>query len=101
MKEDLSVLLDKCAIYNNIEKQQALKQIIIELRLLAVDLELDFDLALDKSEPEITFPPSDCQHIDAFPFGGDSVYCPNCKECIIKGKTTPDSDYLKQNHWRE
>jgi hypothetical protein len=99
LSEELESILEKLSVINNIEKQQALKYIIMELKVISDKLDLDFDLALDKSDPETNLK---CNHREAYPYCVDSVYCPICKESIVKGKisVTPISDYLKENHWR-
>jgi hypothetical protein len=84
------------------DKQQLLKELIMSLKSICQELDLDFDLALDKSDPPVEFVSSDCEHVKAFPCGGDSVFCPTCNSFIVKGKMggMDVSDYLKINHWR-
>lgn len=98
MVEKLKLLLAELRDRHNIDDQQALKYLICDIKDLSIELHIDFDLALDKSEPYIEL---DCQHGEAFPCGVDSVFCPICNKYIIEGKVkTSIIDWVKQNHWR-
>lgn len=92
MKDKLKSILEPAT-------QEVLRDIITSLKEICLELDLDFDLALDKSSPPFELEASECPHNGAYPCG-DSVFCPICG-CIVKGKEKYDfSDYLKQNHWR-
>jgi len=97
MIEKLKLLLSELAVANNVDEQQALRYLISNIKELSLELELDFDLALDKSDLVVELT---CQHPEAYPCGIDSVFCPICKEYVIEGKKTEIVDYLKYNHWR-
>jgi hypothetical protein len=100
MQNKLRKLLVQYAVENNIEIQQALRSLITNLKLICISLDLDFDSALDKSDPLVDFIENGCDHQMAYPCNNDSIYCPNCGEYLLKGKMAENPDWLKQNHWR-
>lgn len=98
MIEKLKLLLTELRETHNVDDSQAFKYLIIHLKELSIELDIDFDLALDKSESYIEL---NCQHAEAYPCGVDSVFCPMCGEYLIEGKSkTKVVDWLKENHWR-
>jgi hypothetical protein len=96
--EKLKLILSELEAEFNIDKQQALKYVIMSLRTISVELDLDFDSALDKSEPSTTFLENGCDHALAFPCNEDSIFCPKCNEFLVKGKMSGFD--IKENHWR-
>lgn len=80
--------------------QECLRQILLELQVIAFDLELDFDLALVKSDFEVEIS-GECDHEDAAPYADGSVYCGKCSTFLVKSRhpipsATPDVENL----WR-
>lgn len=85
-----------------LDQQQALKQLIIDLKTLSLELGLDFDLALDHSDIFIDIATEDCDHTRGFPCGGDSLFCPNCNNYIIEGTMgLVENPFINKNVWRE
>ena len=68
-----------------IKRVEYLKDIIGQLQAVCHELRLDFDLALDKSDDSDGELPTNCDHQLGYPCAGGSVYCPQCKEYIVKG----------------
>lgn len=94
-------LINQHAIENQIEVQQALKFLISDIKSICISLNLDFESALDKSDPTVDFLDNGCDHKDAYPCNYDKVYCPRCEQYLIEGKSPLAIDWVKQNHWRE
>jgi len=81
-----------------ITDQQSLNEVVKQLQIICHELDLDFDLALDKSDAV-----SDvvCNHKTSFPSAGGSVFCPECNKYIVKGDGTDDiKPWTKENLWR-
>ena len=94
-------LINQYAAENEIENQQALRFLISNIKEICISLKIDFDLALDKSDPIIDFVDNGCDHQAAYPCNYDKVYCPHCEQYLVEGKSNVDKDWLKQNHWRK
>jgi hypothetical protein len=63
--------------------EYGLKFVIENLEEVAVELWLDFDLALnDFGSDEFV----GCIHYDALPYEDGSVYCPNCDKLVIDNR---------------
>ena len=101
MINKLRKLINQCAVDNQIEAQQALRFMISDIKSICMSLNLDFESALDKSDPLPEFLDNGCEHKDAYPCNYDKVYCPRCEQYLVEGKLNLATDWVKQNHWRE
>jgi len=81
-----------------INDQQSLHEVIMTIQELCLELNLDFDSALDKAELERDLPEG-CDHAHAYPTGGGSIFCPECNVQLLKGNDEI-ADYVQQNLWR-
>jgi hypothetical protein len=100
MINKLRKLINQYSVEKEIEPQQALRELISNIKSICFSMGLDFESALDKSDPYVEFLNNGCNHRAAYPCNNDNVFCPHCEQYIVEGKTKVDKDWIKQNHWR-
>ena len=98
LKDKLKDIIEKHAIVSSITNQQSLKDVLSQMQVICQELNLDFDIALEKSEFSFELLPTNCDHSDAYPYEKGSVYCPKCASYIV-GSSVPIS-YTPVNLWR-